>query len=223
MDNFSSIKEQLKKHADEINEMKPAAVVEYAPKSSHLVSVIMGEVGKIDGKNMKNSGVSFTFDEVGARSIIAHAKTNELRGAALAAPYVAKYGKLIAGKRNHENTGLTTLTYAAPVIMNETTVNVGVVIQSQANGRPRAVNVGLQSGGVFKIDIKKAPKGLDSRVSRYGQGTSLPTMGASEGTVTQQNKDVKKRFSMKVSPAPVPDRREGHGPQADGKLPEAGK
>lgn len=94
-------------------------------------------------------------------------------------------------KKNHENTGLTTLTYSAPVIINDATVNVGVVIQFKANGKPRAVNVGLQSGGVFKIDMKKAPKGLDSRISRYGQGTALPTMGAYDDKVAQKYESVK--------------------------------
>ena len=172
--------------------MTPVAVVDYTAKPvPRLVDVILDEVAKIGGKNMKNGGVSFVFDEAGTQKIVVHAKSPELRAAAMAAPYVAKNGKLIAGQKNHENSGLTTLTYAAPVIINGTTVNAGVAIQFQANGRPRAVNVGLQSGGVFKIDMKKAPKGPDSRVSRYGQGTSLPTMSASATKVARPEDVVK--------------------------------
>ena len=200
MDNFSSIKVQLQKHADEINKMDPVAVVEFAPKSApKLATMIMDEVAKIGGKNIKRGSVTFEFEQKGVGSILAHAKTAELQAAALASPYVAKYGKLIGGQKNHENTGLTTLTYAAPVIINETPVNVGVVIQFKVNGKPRAVNVGLQSGGVFKIDMKKAPKGLDSRINRYGQGTALPTMDAYEGKVSQDEESVKTLYSKKDS------------------------
>lgn len=192
MDNNSSIKSQLQKHADVINKMKPVAVVEFTPKSApKLNSLIMDEIAKLGGKSMKRGNVTFEFEKKGVGSILAHSKTAELQAAALASPYVAKYGKLIAGQKNHENTGLTTLTYAAPVIINEHPVNVGVVIQFETNGKPRAVNVGLQSGENFKLDIKKAPKGLDSRVSRYGQGTSLPTMDASGNTIPQTPPAVK--------------------------------
>ena len=117
---------------------------------------------------------------------------------ALAAPYVAKYGALIAGQKNHGGTGLTTLTYAAPVVINGATVNVGVAIQFQANGRPRAVNVGLQSGGAFKIDMTKAPKGFFSRVSRYGQGTSLTTLGAFSESISDPEQEVKGDFSQEL-------------------------
>ena len=185
MDNFSSIKDQLAKHADEINKMDPVAVVEYAPKSGgNIKSIIADAVAHVGGKSMKNSGVRFLFDDEGINKIDVHAQTDEVRAASLASPYVAKYGKLIAGQKNHENKGLTTLTFAAPVIINGDTVNVGVAIQFTSDGRPRAANVGLQSGGVFKIDKTKAPKGPGSRVNRYGQGTALPTMDAFKESVT---------------------------------------
>lgn len=83
------------------------------------------------------------------------------------------------------------LTYAAPVVINGTIVNVGVAIQFQTNGRPRVVNVGLRSGGAYKFDIKKAPKGPDSRVGRYSQGTALPTMDAYGHRIQQPEEIVK--------------------------------
>ena len=197
MDNYSSIKEQLAKHTDEINNMEPVAIVEYTPKSnSKLVEIINGEVVKIGGKRMKNSGITFDFDESGAKSINAHAKTNETRAASLASPYVAKWGKLIAGQQNHEGQGVTTVTFAAPVVINEQTVNVGVVVQFAADGRPNAVNVGLQDGGNFKIDMKKASKGHNSRVDRYDQGTTLSTMDASNQKVSQTPPTVKSKNKL---------------------------
>lgn len=204
MDNFSSIKDQLTKHVDEINNMEPVAVVEYSPKSNdNIKSVIADVVAHVGGKSMKNGGVRFLFDDEGIAKIDVHAREEEVRAASLASPYVAKYGKLIAGQKNHENKGLTTLTFAAPVIINGDTVNVGVAIQFTSDGRPRAANVGLQSGGVFKIDKTKAPKGPGSRVSRYDQGTALPTMDAFKGSVTQPSSAVNPesgRQSKRIDP-----------------------
>ena len=195
MENDSSIKSQLREHAKEINYLQPVATVDYVhnPKES-IIEIITKAVSRIGGGRMKNSGVEFVFDKEGIESINTHATGAELRAAALAAPYVAKYGKLIAGQKNHENTGLTTLTFAAPVEINGTIANVGVVVQFQQNGRPRAVNVGLQDGGKFKI--KEASRGTSSRVDQYSQGTSLDTRDASEGRIAEEKPDVKTSFSM---------------------------
>ena len=198
MNDFSSIKEQLEKHAEEINKMQPVAEVQYyTEQGPALAKLVMNEVPKLGGKNMSRDGITFVFDEVGAGRIVHHAaKTREINAAALAAPYVAKYGKLIAGHRNHENTGTTTITYASPVILNGDTVNVGVVIQFEKGGRPRAVNVELQNGGVFKLKKIEAPKGSGSLVYRLGKGKALPTMSASEAKVTQNNEKSKRQFSV---------------------------
>ena len=119
MDDFSSIKDQLKKHASEINKMDPVCVVTFYPTSNaQLESSILDAVEQIGGKNIKNNKVTFEFEEKGVNSIVSHAKSYELKSAALSSPYVAKYGRIIAGQKNHESSGLTTLTFAAPVVIN---------------------------------------------------------------------------------------------------------
>ena len=59
---------------------------------------------------------------------------------------------------------MTTLTYAAPVLINGERVNVGAVVQFTSDGRPRAVNVETESGGVFKI--KRTAQGQRSRTGK---------------------------------------------------------
>lgn len=115
----------------------------------------------------------------------------------MAAPYVAKYGELIAGQKNHEKTGITTLTFAAPVIINGDIVNVGVVIQFQAEGRPRAVNVDY-NGRRFRTN-NEASRGTGSRVDHYSQGTSLPTRDASKTNIPNSAEKVKGRFSLETA------------------------
>ena len=202
MDDKSSIKDQLTKHADEINKMQPVAVVEYVHDTREsIVNIMLDSLPKIGGQRIKNSGVNFEFEKEGAKSINTHAKTPELRAAAISAPYVAKYGKLIAGQKNHENTGLTTLTFAAPVVINGTKANVGLAIQFQDDGRARAVNVELQDGGKFKINKNEVLPGSSSRVDRYSQGTSLDTRNTSNATVAESNGAVKKNSVRGVKEA----------------------
>ena len=196
----SGIKEQLIAHAQRINEMEPVASVEYANESGDaLVDLIMKEVSRIGGQLMKNSGITFMFDKTGASRIVYHASNrSEILAATLAAPYVAKYGELISGQKNHENSGTTTLTFAAPVIINGETANEGVVIEFTSNGRPRAVNVETQTNKPVKIKKIEALSGIGSRVSRIGKGTALPTENASEKKVTQNGETGKRQFSADV-------------------------
>ncbi len=198
MEDDSSIKKQLRKHSDKISKTEPVAVVQYVhDKSESLVKIIMDQLPRIGGNFIKNKGVSFVFDKEGVNKIDAHATGPELRAAAMAAPYVAKYGELIAGQKNHEKTGITTLTFAAPVIINGDIVNVGVAIQFQAEGRPRAVNVDY-NGNRFRIN-NEASRGTGSRVDHYSQGTSLPTRDASKISIPNSAEKVKGKFSLETA------------------------
>ena len=198
MDNFSSIKEQLAKHADEINKMEPVAVVEFSRMTAEQAkSEINDQLSKIGGKRVSRNGIVFDFDKTGINSIVSHASNSEEYAAALASPYVAKFGKLITGHKNHKGKGNATLTYAAPAVINGDTVNVGVAIMFSLDGRPHAVNVGLQSNGAFRVNMAKAPEGNRSRVYRYGKGTALPTSSASGGSIAFDAGESKQNFSLK--------------------------
>lgn len=189
MGDFTSIKEQLAKHRGEISQMAPLAEVTYlGEEKKALERLILDQLAQIGGPRMVRDGITFDFDQKGAEHIVLHAKSDELRAAALAAPYVAKYGKLISGQKNHENTNTTTLTYAAPVRINGEAVNVGVVIHFASNGRPRAVNVETENGGVFKI--KKTAQGLRSRTGK-SQVLQLLTRTVSTDRIAQGDGEVK--------------------------------
>ena len=158
--NKTSVKQQLIDHAEELNSMDPLVEVEYAGETgTTLINLVMQEVPRVGGELMKRDSITLNFGETGASRIVHHAADNdEILAASLAAPYVAKYGKLIAGQKNHENQGVTTLTYAAPIIINGTPANEGVIIQFTNKGRPRAVNLGLQSGKPVRITKKRSPQ-----------------------------------------------------------------
>lgn len=177
MPNNSSIKAQLIKHRAEIDSMEPVAVVSlYAGEDGlALEKLILAQREKIGGGRISRNGIVFEFDDEGAHKIVSHARQAWNKAAALAAPYVAKHGKLIAGQKDHEDSGLPTLTYAAPAYIAGIRVNVGVVIQFETNGRPKAVNVEADSANAMR-ELKKATSGsrqrnLKSQVAPYTTGS----------------------------------------------------
>lgn len=93
--------------------------------------------------------------------------------------------------------GDAALTFAAPVIINGDIVNVGVVIQFQAEERPRAVNIDY-NGRRFRTN-NEASRGTGSRVDHYSQGTSLPTRDASKISISNSAEKVKGKFSLETA------------------------
>lgn len=202
MGDFTSIKDQLKKHRADIERAfnkQPLVEVEYGgEKDAELDALILAqalEVGDPDedwqSAFFDRDGVTFDFDINGAKSIRSHASANlALRAAALAAPHILKKGILIAGQKNHENTGLTTLTYAGPAVIDGTLVNVGVVVQFQDDGKPRAVNVETSEGGTFVIKKEKAAKRNRGRVDE-SPGTTPPRKATSSViTIPQDTEEI---------------------------------
>lgn len=190
MEDNSSIKDQLEKHRQEISEMAPVAEISYIGETKKdLVDLIMEQIPHIGGSRIKRDSVIFDFDRGGAEAIVAHAKSPELRAAAVAATYITKRGKLIAGQKNHEGNKTTTLTFAAPVIINGESAHVGVVIQFTRNGRPHAVNIEAvdpTTGEATVFKLKEVAKGLDRR-STKSMVTVLPTIAASDNNLSQSN------------------------------------
>lgn len=100
MDDFSSIKDQLHKHRAEISKLQLVAIVNYGGEDKQdLKRLISEQVKNVGGERFARDGLSFSFDATAVQSIVLHARSPELRAAALAAPYVAKRGVLIAGQK----------------------------------------------------------------------------------------------------------------------------
>ena len=192
MDDFSSIRDQLEKHRDEISAMEPIVEIEYGGETkTELRDLILAQLPQLGGGLMLRNGISFNFDPNGAQAIVTHAREDELRAAAIAAPYIAKKGLLISGHRKHEGNNVTTLTFAGPAILSGERVHVGVAIQFTNDGRPKAVNVETESGETFKI--KKVPQGLRSRTGK-SQVTYLLTRGTLTSSIDDKNKSYKENL-----------------------------
>jgi len=178
MEDHSSIRTQLEKHKAELDAMEPALQIEYAGEiDEDFKNLIRDQIALLGGKSMKRGNVTFDFDEEGIAAIKRHAVDDALRAAALAAPYIAKRGILISGHKNHEGTNTTTLTYAAPMVINGIRANVGVVIQFTTKGRPHAINFAVSDPKLYK-KIRGTTDAIRKRTGK-SQISALPTLSSS--------------------------------------------
>ncbi len=204
----TSIKEQLIKHKTEIDMMLRFVSVTYNGErgAALLKEIIMEQLQKIGGGLMKWSDITYEFDEEGAEKIISHiSDDDELCAAAIAAPYVAKYGKLIAGQKNHDNHGTATLTFAAPVMINGIAVNEAVVIQFTKDGRPHAVNVYAETIDDFK-QLKKVTRGTRKRTEKSSVYNLLTSDDLDKLKLSRRESAVKEKTKKSTVLSPNPAR-----------------
>ena len=198
----SRIRKQLQDQRDVIAKAfpnGPIVEIDYGGESEiALENLIMEQAYKIAGREsdgngvvFNRDGVTFEFDKNACKKIREHASSDEaLKAAAILSPYVANNGVLIAGHKNHEGHAITTLTYAAPVRINGTIVNEGVVIQFTDDGIPKAVNVDTSDGGRFIIKKEETAERNRGR-SGSNPATTPPRGAASDIRILQNGTDVK--------------------------------
>jgi len=192
MDDFSTIRTQLKKHKDKIAKLSPVASVQYGGETKQVLEdLITQQVKKIGGERFVRNGISFNFDKTGVHNLVLHAKGEYGRAAAILAPYVAKRGIIIAGHKNHENNNTTTLTYAAPVIINGNSAHVGVAVMFTTDGRAHAVNVEFLDT-VSGQQKKKPASGLRSRTSHSYVSDLLTNADSNNYDITNETESQEK-------------------------------
>ena len=197
----TSIWKQLIDNREALSNMAPIVEITYAGEDGiNLENLIYEQLEKIGGGRISRGQVTFDFDKPGIKSVRAHAKSPELRAAAVAAPFVAKKGKLIAGQKNHEETNTTTLTYAGPVTFVSpdgkirVPVNVGVVIQFVSNGRPHAISFDVDGGDSLKA-FKKAASGPRGGLKKTQATYPLTPGSFSMDNVAEKGSPVKQNIS----------------------------
>lgn len=157
-DNHSSIKSQITNHLEEINNMGPVTSVYYdkqnqKPYYKQLDDILKEKFGyKID----RQSGETILFDPKAISNITKYVNTDAEAAAIIASPYVLKRGKSISGHKNHKGNGYPSVTYAAPVIINGKTGNVGVSVLFGNKQRIHAIRVLGPDGNEFVIYENKA-------------------------------------------------------------------
>ncbi len=184
-DNNSSIKNQMSKHLDEINQMKPVGNVEFKKVSGNTYANVLNNIlkTKFGYKIERQDGATFLFDETAITTLRRYVTRDEEAAAIIATPYVLKRGKAISGHRNHKNLGNPSITYAGPVTINGETVNVAVAVLFGKKNRPHSMRVLMPSGAEYVMGQEKAEPGREG--AAHKDAVDSPTGSAFSEIVTQ--------------------------------------
>lgn len=198
--NSSSIKQQLREHSDELSSMDPVADIVYTPTNKKALREMANEefkkIGyKVDRQNFGIIEISDKHINEGLNYIVSDGEYAAL----LAVPKVLKRGKIISGHTDHKGRSFGTVTIAAPVTINGTPGNVGVVVKMSGKNHYHTHRILMPDGSEFVFNKNGAePTSLDMPVGNNGQGPSISS--APEHSIPQDPDGVKKySFSRSAS------------------------
>lgn len=194
--NYSTLKEQLQDHVEEVNTMEPVIKVIYSSKDKvPYFKVLENDLKNKFGNriDIPNFGTVF-FDNEAVSDITSHGiSTDADKAAVISTPYVLKRGKIISGHKNHKEQGTVSVTLAAPVILNEQRVNVAVCIKF-SKGRVHSVRVLTPDNK--NVELLKT-KDTKSRTEKFG-------LSASRSTNTTENLHINS-VSNNMIAQPLPE------------------
>ena len=195
----ASIKEQIAHSKDELNKMSPVAektvpkTLDRAADAFKWVEEMYASIAyTVHRDNFGDIRVSRKDISKGLR----YAKTAEERAAIALVPEVLKYGREIGAHENHKGRSKSTITFAAPVVMNGVRGNMAVMVNKNSNSY-NAHRIVLPDGRVFKFsDVKKdTTSGLPQGVTRKGS-LAKAADAVSENSISTNTQSVNKQFSV---------------------------
>ena len=128
------------------------------------------------------------FDEKSINDGADYADTAAEKAALVALPYVLKRGVKIGEHINHDNRGKHTITFGAPVELNGTRGNMGVVVNVR-NGKYYTHRILLPDGTQFVFDNQKADR-EPSRGVVTSDSLAKTTGSASENKIADKSVSV---------------------------------
>ena len=140
------------------------------------------------------------FNEKDIRKGLNYADTAEERAAIAALPAVLKRGVEIGSHANHKNRKKQTITFAAPVEINEIRGNMAVVVNKNGN-HYYAHRIALPNGNVFAFadgENVNATRETSQGVTVSGS-LAKTTSVAFDNSVPNSAKKVKGKFSLETA------------------------
>ncbi len=194
--NTSSIKQQIKDHLNEINEMDSVADISYTKGSKKELKQRAIKEFKSIGFQIERKG--FGVIEIGERQIsdsLNYLNNDGEYAALLAVPKVLKRGKNISGHDNHKGRSFGSITIAAPVTINGITGDMAVVVKQTGKNRYYTHRILMPDGSEFVFkEIKNAgPTSADMLDHSVDQGTAIDP--AYDITVPQKAQSVNTSIS----------------------------
>ena len=198
------IKQQMIDASAELDKMKPVVSFNEMPTFNSKQDVVEWALKKFEkfGDYITREGYGdIVFDRKRITKGLSYLKTYEERVALATVPYVLEKGEPIFSKGNHKSRGYSTITFSAPVIINENRANVGVVVREDRNRYYKTHRVILPDGSqlVFENNIKKG-----SNTETKGADINLrlsSTDITSTNSLSQISENVNNKFSEKIGKA----------------------
>lgn len=115
-----------------------------------------------------------------------------------ALPYVLKRGKEIYREYDHKGRGYSTVTFAAPVVINGVRGNMAVVVRETSKKHYDMHRIVMPDGSAFtfaeKTNVETGPTAATSSTDALTQ----PTASTSKNSIPTEGENVKPQFSLKA-------------------------
>lgn len=198
----AGIKDQIRNSADILNKMDPVdnlIVPEDMHEKRKAEQWAIDVLKKTGYAIERNEFGTIYFNEKDIRKAMNYCDTPEEKAAIAALPKVLKRGVEIGGHSNHKNRNKSTITFAAPVILNGTRGNMGVVVNKKGN-HYYTHRIIMPDGSAFVFrkenDAAQEPyRGVTTKGS-----LASTTSAASTDKVAQDGADVKNEYSREMDP-----------------------
>lgn len=195
----ASIKEQIAHNKDELNKMSPVAE-KTVPKNllskTDTYNWAIKELERINYSVYRNGVGEIRISRKDINKGLKYAKTPEERAAIALVPDVLKHGREIGAHENHKGRSKSTITLAAPVVMNGVRGNMAVMVNKNSDSY-NAHRIVLPDGRVFKFsDVKKdTTSGLPQGVTQKGS-LAKAADAVSDNSIPTNTQSVNKQFSV---------------------------
>lgn len=195
----ASIKEQIAHNKDELNKMSPVAE-KTVPKNllskTDTYNWAIKELERINYSVYRNGVGEIRISRKDINKGLKYAKTPEERASIALVPEVLKYGREIGAHENHKGRSKSTITFAAPVVMNGVRGNMAVMVNKNSDSY-NAHRIVLPDGRVFKFsDVKKdTTSGLPQGVTQKGS-LAKAADAVSDNSIPTNTQSVNKQFSV---------------------------
>lgn len=115
-----------------------------------------------------------------------------------ALPYVLKRGNEIYREANHKGRGYSTVTFAAPVVINGTRGNMAVVVRETSKNHYDMHRIVMPDGSAFTFTEKTNAETGPTAATSSTDALTQPTASTSKTSIPTDGENVNRKFSLKA-------------------------
>lgn len=115
-----------------------------------------------------------------------------------ALPYVLKRGKEIYREADHKGRGYSTVTFAAPVVINGVRGNMAVVVRETSKNHYDMHRIVMPDGSAFTFAEKTNAETGPTAATSSTDALTQPTASTSKNSILTDGENVKPKFSLKA-------------------------